>query len=88
MHKYVRKIEKLCGEKEGFMVLFRDELVDEVLSIIYRNLKIMKIKPLVRIKIDSYEINIFKTGKMIIKGISDEEALWNILNEIYYGESQ
>ena len=88
MHKYVRKIEKLCGEKEGFMVLFRDELVEEVLSILYKNLNITRVKPLVRVKINGYEVNIFKTGKMIIKGISDEETLWNLLNGIYYGEFQ
>ena len=81
--EYIKKIEKLCGEKPGYMGLFKDEYSDEALTPLYKNLNISKIRPLVRIKKDGLEINIFKTGKIIIKGLDDEESLWRALDSLY-----
>ena len=81
--KYIKKIEKLCGEKKGFMVLFKDELYEEALSPVYKKLNISNIKPLVRVKKDGLEINIFKTGKIIVKGLDDEGELWRFLDALY-----
>ncbi len=81
--KYIKKIEKLCGEKKGFMVLFKDELYEEALFPVYKKLNISNIKPLVRVKKDGLEINIFKTGKIIVKGLDDEGDLWRLLDALY-----
>jgi len=80
---YIRKIEKLCGEKKGFMVLFKDEYSEEAVSKLYKVFNISRVRPLVRVRKDSLEINIFKTGKIIIKGLEDEDELWSTLDELY-----
>lgn len=80
---YIKKVEKLCGEKPGYMVLFKDEYSEEALAPLYQKLSIGKIKPLVRVKKNGLEINIFRTGKIIIKGLDDEGSLWKALDSLY-----
>ncbi len=65
------------------MVLFKDDYSEAALSRIYRVFGVSNVRPLVRVRRDGLEFNIFRTGKIIIKGVDKESDLWSILDDIY-----
>ena len=81
---FISKIEKLCGPTNDFLIVVkydvRDRLIDNILS---RAEKIEFSSQLMwRIIFNGRRMNIFRTGKIIIKDVSEEE-LSSILDEIF-----
>ncbi|RLE52431.1 MAG: hypothetical protein DRJ26_04775 [Candidatus Methanomethylicota archaeon] len=83
--KYIKQIIKGCGEKVNFILILKWEHKDEALKKILekcsekQNMAGLYVKGL----IDGIELNIFATGKILIRGIEDEEKLNKFLKEIF-----
>ncbi|MEM2137340.1 MAG: hypothetical protein QXX09_05070 [Candidatus Methanomethylicia archaeon] len=83
--KYVKQIIRACGEKADYVIVLKMENMKEAIK---------RVEGKIQNKIDfgglylkgtyeNIEINIFKTGKIMVKNISSEEELKKVLDKIF-----
>jgi len=80
----VNRIEEACGEEKDIVVLFkhnkREEAIKKVLSKIKLEKSISNI--LFSGEFKNKKVNLFKTGKLIIKGIHKKQEIEEFLKEL------
>jgi hypothetical protein len=82
--EYISKVERLCGPGNDYLIVVKYEVRDKLVnSLLDRAEKIEFSSNLMwRIIFDGKRMNIFRTGKIIIKSISDDE-LSSLLDKIF-----
>lgn len=82
--KYVRHMEKQCGEEPSFVVLARYGKKDEAIERILKNAGqvLFDEDVLKKVEYKGITLSLYKTGKMIIHGLEDQEAVITLLNEL------
>lgn len=81
--QFVRHMEKQCGEEPSFVVLLKYTKKNEAIERILRNTEMILDKEIIkRVKQNETEISLYKTGKIIIKGIEKEKKAQALLNEV------
>jgi len=83
--EYVKQITRGCGEKANFILTLKWETKNEAIKkILEKSSKSQNLGGLfIRALIENIEFNIYTTGKVLIKGIEDEDKLNNLLKEIF-----
>ncbi len=82
--KYVKQIIRGCGEKANFIIILKWDKMKEAIERILskcnekHDLGGLYIKGL----INGVELNIFTTGKILLKGIKNEDELKRFLEKI------
>ncbi|MCS7368972.1 MAG: hypothetical protein NDF57_04620 [archaeon GBS-70-058] len=85
MEKYVKQIIKACGKEADYVVVLKMDKVMEAIERLKSELKgLIDFGGLYMKGIfNGIELNIFRTGKILVKGIENEEDLKRILNKIF-----
>ncbi|MEM3406677.1 MAG: hypothetical protein QW806_03660 [Nitrososphaerota archaeon] len=81
---YVYQINESCGKRRNFIILLRSNKKDEAIKKILSKTeeKIFDSLLFTKIKIKGKEVNIYRTGKVLIKNIEGKEELEKFLKEI------
>ncbi len=81
---YVSQINESCGKHRNFIVILRSNKKDEAIKKILSKTeeKIFDSPLFTKIKIKNKEVNIYRTGKILIKNMEGKEELENFLKEI------
>jgi uncharacterized protein with ATP-grasp and redox domains len=82
--RYISKVEKLCGAKRDYIVLLKHGLRVEAIERIMSNVDEVELDRGVmkRLRHKGKEIRVFSTGKLIVKDVSGEVELNEILEEL------
>jgi|YelNatPaOPRAMG01_1025707.scaffolds.fasta_scaffold315544_1 TATA-box binding protein (TBP) (component of TFIID and TFIIIB) len=85
MEKYVKQIIKACGKEADYIVVLKMDKTMEAMEKLKNELKeAMDFGGLyIKGKFNGTELNIFRTGKILVRGIESEEDLKRILNKIF-----
>lgn len=83
--KYVKFIEDSCGKEKDFIIIFKNDLREEAIEIIKKNMKIERniSNIMIQGKLKEKEATLFCHGKLIIKGFKSREELEKFLSEIF-----
>jgi ribonuclease HIII len=81
---YVNRIEEACGEEKDTIVLFKHSKKEEAIKKILSKMELEKSisNILFSGKFKDKKINLFKTGKLVIKGIHGKKEIEDFLNEL------
>lgn len=81
---YIYQINESCGKHRNFIILLRSNKKDEAIKKILSKTeeKIFDSLLFTKIKIKGKEVNIYRTGKVLIKNIEGKEELEKFLKEI------
>lgn len=85
MHKkFIRHMEKQCGEEPSFVVLFKYNRKKEgIKRIIAHSDKILLDEDVIKkVMYEDIKISLYKTGKAILHGIEEKERAHFILDEV------
>jgi len=84
LNKYVSRIEEACGEGRDFIVILkyaqRDEAIKKILEKCIAQQTVLGV--LIKGKYKGKEISVFRSGKLILKGIKDRNEAESILQEL------
>jgi len=81
---YIYRIEKLCGAEKEYMVTFRYDKRKEAIKMILDKAVLKGVKSMFinRVEYKGKEITLFTSGKAIIKNVSNDEELENLLEDL------
>ena len=82
--RYVYRIEKLCGAEKEYMITFRYDKRGEAIKKILNKAVLKGVKSMFINKVEykGKEITLFTSGKAIIKNVSNDEELKNLLEDL------
>jgi ribonuclease HIII len=81
---YIHQINESCGKHRNFIVILRSNKKDEAIRkiLLKTEEKIFDSPLFTKIKIKNKEVNIYRTGKILIKNMEGKEELEKFLEEI------
>lgn len=84
---YIHQINESCGKHRNFIIILKSNKKDEAIKKILSKTeeKIFDSPLFTKMKIKGKEVNIYKTGKILIKNIEEKEELEKFLKEILIG---
>ncbi len=85
---YISQINESCGKHRNFIIILRLNKKDEAIKkiLLKAEEKIFDSPLFTKIKIKGKEINIYRTGKILIKNMEGKEELEKFLKEILLKE--
>jgi TATA-box binding protein (TBP) (component of TFIID and TFIIIB) len=85
MENYVKQVVKACGKEADYIVILKMEKVGEAMEKLRSKLKeVIDFGGLyMKGVFNGTELNIFRNGKMLVRGVEGEEDLKRILNKIF-----
>lgn len=87
MDKYVKQIIKACGKNADYIVVLKmDAVMDAINRIKDKMNNLIDLGGLyMKGNFGDVEINVFRTGKILLRNVKDEERLRSILNKLFSG---
>lgn len=81
---YVARIEETCGEERDFVVVFKYDKKDEVMTKILQKARIKKSISRIIFELTFKDISfrLYGTGKAIFRNLKDKDELKNVLSDL------
>lgn len=81
--KFIRHLEKQCGEEPSFLAVMKYEKKEEVMNHILNHSELILDRDVIKkVSYNDLKITVYQTGKLILHGIKEKEEAINLLNEI------
>ena len=83
-NQYIKKFEKICGEDKSYIVLLKYNFVHEAINKILSKGEVIESFHgiMFKIKYRDKEMSVFRSGRIIFKGVEDSEELKKLLDEL------
>lgn len=83
-NRYIKKVERICGEEKSYIVLLKYNFAHEAINkIISKGEVVEKFYGMMfKVKYRDIEMSIFRSGRIILKGVENTEELKKLLDEI------
>jgi len=84
LEEYVSRIEEACGAERDFIVILKYAKREEAMKKILEKCKIERTLSgvLVKGRYKDAEVSVFRTGKLILKGLKERKEAEQILEEL------
>jgi len=84
LKEYVSRLEEACGEEKDYIVILRLEKRNEALKKILSKGETIRSfsQILTKIRFKGKILNVFKTGKLVVKDVKSKEELEVLLSEL------
>ncbi|MCX8168783.1 MAG: hypothetical protein N3E39_00945 [Candidatus Methanomethylicia archaeon] len=84
--KYIKQIIKTCGKNVDYIIILKMNVINDVINNIKGKLDNLIDYGGLYLKgnFENVELNIFKTGKILVRNIENEERLKDFLNKLFY----
>jgi hypothetical protein len=81
---YVARIEETCGEERDFVVIFKYDKKDEVITKILEKAKVKKSisRIIFELTFRNVSFRLYGTGKAIFRNLKDKEELQKVLADL------
>ena len=82
--KYISRVEEVCGEEKGYIVLLKRKYRDEIIENILSKGRVVKSisNILMNVEYEGKSVDVFRTGKLVFKGIESRSELENMLSKL------
>ncbi len=84
VNRYIKKFEKICGEEKSYLVLLKYNFVHEAIDKILSKGEVVETfhGMMFKIKYRDKEMSVFRSGRIIFKGVEDSEELKKLLDDL------
>lgn len=80
---FIKEVQRACSSEREFVVVLRRESMEEALEKIASRAQVMRKLPgLVQLKFKDVDISVSRGGKLLLKNVSDEEHVKEVLSAL------